>query len=367
MQVIQLINHRERRGAEQFAARLAEELARHCKPENPFTVQLVALAEGRGELTVDTCLLPGRSLSLPRCLQAAARLASRLSMAPSGQALILQANAGRTLWVAVFTSWLLRLHSLSAVVVYRQASLASPWLRGRRAVTYIQEFFLNRCQAIASIAQVCADDLRAMHPQLRQPVVVIPNIVPVTSASIKPWHERQLVILMVGAFSPEKNHGLAFQAVGPLLASNLALRFVILGDGPNRSHWQAVVASESWASQVAFMGNVSTDMVAAHMNNARALLLCSHIEGQPGVIVEAMGSGLPVVATKVGGVPELLQENRGVLVPQDNAVALRDALEKVLKGQLPDLAAAREYATQTFAPAVVTSQFAELYRKLVAC
>lgn len=367
MQVIQLINHRERRGAELFAARLATELPGYGVSDSPVSVELIALAEGRGELPVDACLLPGSSLSLPRCLQAAARLASRLSAAPSGEALILQANAGRTLWVAVLTCWLLRLRGLRAAVVYRQASLASPWLRSRKLVTAIQDFFLNRCQAIASIAQACAFDLRSMHPGLRPPIVVIPNIVPVASASIKPWHDRQQVILMVGAFTPEKNHALAFQAVGPLLASNLALRFVILGEGPNRSHWQAVVASQSWASQVAFMGNVSADMVAAHMNNARALLLCSHIEGQPGVIVEAMGSGLPVVATKVGGVPELLQENRGVLVPQDNAVALRDALEKVLKGQLPDLAAAREYATQTFAPAVVTSQFAELYRKLVAC
>lgn len=367
MQVVQLINHRERRGAELFAARLASELPRHGLSDSPVSVQLVALAEGRGELPVDACLLSGRSLSLPRCLQAASRLASRLSKAPSGEALILQANAGRTLWVAVFAAWLLRIRGLSAAVVYRQASLASPWLRGRRLVTAIQDFFLNRCQAITSIAQACAEDLHDMHPSLRPPVEVIPNIVPVASSSVQPWHERQHVLLMVSAFTPEKNHALAFQAIGPLLAANPALKFVILGDGPEKSHWEAVVASQPWSIQVSFLGNVPADIVAHHMRQARALVLCSRIEGQPGVVVEAMGAGLPVVATAVGGVPELLDCNRGVLVPQGNVNALREALDMVFKGQLPDLESARDYAIQTFAPAVVSAQFAQLYRKLVAC
>ena len=367
MLVIQLINHRERRGAELFASRLAVELPRFGEPGSPINVQLIALAEGRGELPVDACLLPGHELSLPRCLQAAFRLASRLSSSPAGESLILQANAGRTLWVAVFTAWLLRLRGLRAAIVYRQASLASPWLRDRRVVTAIQDFFLNRCQAIASIAQACADDLRSMHPGLHPSIAVIPNIVPLVSANVKPWHERRQVLLMVGAFTPEKNHALALRAVGPMLAENIALCLVLLGDGPGLSHWKDVIASYPWASQVSFMGNVSADNVARHMSDARALILCSRIEGQPGVIVEAMGSGLPVVATDVGGVPELLAHNRGVLVTQGDADALRKALDLVLAGELPDLSAAREYACQTFAPAIVTAQFAQLYQRLAAC
>ncbi len=367
MLVIQLINHRERRGAELFASRLAVELPRFGEPGSPINVELIALAEGRGELAVDACLLPGHKLSLPRCLQAAIRLSSRLSTTPFGEPLILQANAGRTLWVAVFTAWLLRLRGLRAAIVYRQASLASPWLRDRRVVTTIQDFFLNRCQAIASIAQACADDLRSMHPGLHPSIVIIPNIVPLVSANVKPWHERQQVLLMVGAFTPEKNHALALQAIGPMLAENSDLHLVLLGDGSSRSRFESVVASYPWASKVAFMGNVSADNVAKHMRDARALVLCSRIEGQPGVIVEAMGSGLPVVATDVGGVPELLAHNRGVLVPQGDADALRTALGLIVSGVLPDLTAAREYACQTFSPAIVTAQFAQLYQRLSAC
>lgn len=367
MQVIQLINHRERRGAELFAARLAEELPRHGEPAAPIDVQLVALAEGRGELPVDACLLQGRSLSLPRCLLAATRLAARLAALPASESLILQANAGRTLWVAVFTAWLLRLRGRHAAIVYRQASLASPWLRDRRVVTAVQDFFLNRCQAVASIAQACADDLRSMHSGLLPPIEVIPNIVPLVSGDVRPWHERPQVLLMVGAFTPEKDHGLALQAVGPLLARNPALLLFFLGDGPERIRWNSVVASYSWASQVAFVGNVSADTVAEHMQRARALVLSSRIEGQPGVIVEALGAGLPVVATGVGGVPELLADNRGMSVAAGDADALRAALDRVLAGELPDLHAARDYASQTFSPAVVAAQFAQLYRRLAAC
>ena len=367
MQVVQLINHRERRGAELFATRLTEELPRHGEPALPIDAQLIALAEGRGELPVDACLLQGRSLSLPRCLLAATRLAARLTALPASEALILQANAGRTLWVAVFTAWLLRWRGRSATIVYRQASLASPWLRGRRVVTAVQDFFLNRCQAVASIAQACADDLRSMHPGLQPPIEVIPNIVPLVSGDVRPWHERPQMLLMVGAFTPEKDHGLALQAVGPLLADNPALILVLLGDGPERIRWNSVVASYPWASQVSFAGNVSADRVAEHMQCARALILTSRIEGQPGVIVEALGAGLPVVATSVGGVPELLADNRGLLIAAGDADGLRAALDRVLAGALPDLHAAREYARRTFSPTVVATQFAQLYRRFAAC
>lgn len=367
MQVVQLINHRERRGAELFATRLKDELPRHAFPTDSVNVLLIALAEGRGELPVDACLLPGRSLSLPRCLLAARLLTARLKALPVSEPVILQANAGRTLWVAVFTAWLLRLRCRHAVVVYRQASLASPWLQGRRVVTIIQDFFLNRCQAVASIAEACADDLLSMHADLLPPIEVIPNIVPLASGAVRPWHDRQNVLLMVGAFTPEKDHGLALKAVGPLLADDPTLKLVLLGDGPNRHQWQTVVASQPWASQVAFMGNVSADTVAEHMQCARVLILCSRIEGQPGVIVEAMGAGLPVVATEVGGIPELLSDHRGLLIPGGDAKALRTAIGRVLAGDLPDLNAACEYAQRTFSPAVVAAQFYQLYRELAAC
>lgn len=367
MQVIQLINHRDRRGAELFASRLTEELPRHGDPAQPIDVQLIALAQGRGELPVDACLLQGRSLSLPRCLLAAIRLVARLAALPASEALILQANAGRTLWVAVFTAWLLRWRGRHVAIVYRQASLASPWLRGRRAITAVQDFFLQRCQAVASIAQACADDLRSMHPGLRPPIEVMPNIVPLVPGEVRPWHERPQVLLMVGAFTPEKDHGLALQAAGPLLGDNPALLLFFLGDGPEKTRWDSVVASYPWASQVSFVGNVSADSVAEYMQHARALILSSRIEGQPGVIVEALGAGLPVVATSVGGVPELLADNRGILVAAGDAGALRAALERVLAGALPDLQAAREHARLTFAPAVVAARFAQLYRRLAAC
>ena len=80
-----------------------------------------------------------------------------------------------------------------------------------------------------------------------------------------------------------------------------------------------------------------------------------------------MGAGLPVVATAVGGVPELLAEQRGVLVPAGDAAALRAAIVEVVDGTLPNLTAARDYAIRTFCPARVATQFAQLYRELATC
>lgn len=365
--IVQLINHRERRGAELFAVRLTDALRVRTVEDAPASVQVVALAAGRSELVVDGCLLPGSSLSVPRCLKAAWLLTQRLLPLSRQQVVILQANAGRTLWVAVLAAWLLRLLGRRTAVIYRQASLASPWVRGRSLVEHVQGFFLRRCTAIASIATACAQDLLRIHPGLQTPIQVIPNIVPLSSAPVRPWHERSYNLLMVGAFTREKNHAMAFKAVGPLLQDHPSWRLALLGDGPEKSHWQDMVASQPWATQVAFLGNVSAHAVEQHMRDARALLLTSFIEGQPGVLVEAMGAGLPVIATAVGGVPELLSQGRGLLVTSDDADECRKALEQVMGGTLPDLAAARSYALATFTPATIADQFLHFYQGSVSC
>jgi glycosyltransferase involved in cell wall biosynthesis len=80
------------------------------------------------------------------------------------------------------------------------------------------------------------------------------------------------------------------------------------------------------ADHVALMGAVAHDTLGDWFRAADLLCLPSHNEGVPNVVLEAMACGTPVVATRVGGIPEVLPEYAGVLVPVQDQPALESAL-----------------------------------------
>jgi glycosyltransferase involved in cell wall biosynthesis len=78
---------------------------------------------------------------------------------------------------------------------------------------------------------------------------------------------------------------------------------------------------------IQYLGNQSPDIVAQHMQQCDALLLPSNYEGQPVVVLEALCSGLPVLATPVGGIPECLDESNAILINASSKEAIIDALQ----------------------------------------
>ena len=81
---------------------------------------------------------------------------------------------------------------------------------------------------------------------------------------------------------------------------------------------------------VSFRGEVSYTQVAIEMQQSNAMILFSNMENSPCVIGEALCCGLPVIATNVGGIPELLDEENGVQVEPKNDLALANAMEQMI-------------------------------------
>lgn len=121
----------------------------------------------------------------------------------------------------------------------------------------------------------------------------------------------------------------------------------IAGEGPDREHLQ-------WAARAAgvemrFFGRMDSEGVAQLFSAADVVTLPSHNEGLPNVVCEAMLAQRAVVATTVGGIPEILTPERGVLVPPHDPAALRASFEMLARdAQLRDrlAAAARAYAAK---------------------
>ncbi|MDA8382275.1 MAG: glycosyltransferase [Betaproteobacteria bacterium] len=136
------------------------------------------------------------------------------------------------------------------------------------------------------------------------------------------------VILMAAVLRSVKRHALALEAFAELLPSRPNARLVLAGNGPLRRETEQRAAALGIAQCVHFLGH--RDDVADLMQAADVCLLTSRSEGVPQALTQAMGLGVPVVATAVGGVPELVAHERtGLLVPPESAKAIAAALERV--------------------------------------
>jgi teichuronic acid biosynthesis glycosyltransferase TuaC len=151
------------------------------------------------------------------------------------------------------------------------------------------------------------------------------------------------IVLGVGRQVPSKGFRVAAQAVAGL---GEGVRLVLVGEGPERSAIEA-----AGKGRVIFLGPRSPDEVAEACRAADVLTLPSEREGWPNVVTEAIASGLRVVATPVGGIPEILGNpppkdgSLGVLVPWNDVAALQRALSETL-AKPADPARVRRHAEQ---------------------
>ncbi|HTM46915.1 MAG TPA: glycosyltransferase, partial [Polyangiaceae bacterium] len=115
--------------------------------------------------------------------------------------------------------------------------------------------------------------------------------------------ETAWVVGTVGRLAPEKNQALLIDAMAPLLGPDREL--VIVGDGPERKALERRIAALPQRRHVHLLG--ARDDVEHILPAFDAFALTSHTEGLPLVVLEAMATGLPVISTAVGGIPDIIQ------------------------------------------------------------
>lgn len=138
------------------------------------------------------------------------------------------------------------------------------------------------------------------------------------------------LVLFVGNLKASKGCLDLLEAFPAVLAQRADARLVFVGDGPSRARIAARAAELGCADQVRCVGAIAHAHLAPWFRAASLLCLPSHNEGVPNVILEAMACGIPVVATHVGGIPEVVTDFSGNLVPVHDQVALSRALVDTL-------------------------------------
>jgi len=231
----------------------------------------------------------------------------------------------------------------------------------RRVVLYerLARWAARFTRGVAAPSEPLAERIRGAAP--RTPVHVIPNGIPVgalpTAAARSSAREALHlpagipVVAFVGRLSPEKAPEVLVRAI-----RGTGLRLLVAGEGPLRDALEA----EADAGQVRFLGFL-TD-VAPVLAAADMLALPSRTEGLPMAALEAMAAGLPVVASAVGSLPEVLADGAGVLVPPGDVSALRLALERLSapEARATVAAAARRRVESRYAATTMAQRYREL-------
>jgi glycosyltransferase involved in cell wall biosynthesis len=149
----------------------------------------------------------------------------------------------------------------------------------------------------------------------------------------------QLILLSIGSLNKNKNHTLLINAFSEIVTSKSSLHLYIIGKGEEQVGLKKQIKKLKLEQKITLLGLLDHKSISEWMKAADIFILPSRNEGTPNSLLEAMASGLPVIASQVGGIPELIQENiEGLLFKSDSKDDLKEKLNKLIKdNQLQEL------------------------------
>jgi glycosyltransferase involved in cell wall biosynthesis len=240
----------------------------------------------------------------------------------------------------------------------------------------LDRFHLRFLDHVVAVSTAQAEKVRrAGVPQDR--LTVIPNAVdPERFCDPDPRYRQRLeryfrtprsrIVGAAGRLSPEKGFDVLINAISLVHDHDAEAGFVIFGDGPCRPLLQQQIAALGLVGTVALAGfRADLDRYLPHLD---LLVLPSHTEGMPNVVLEACAAGVPVVATAVGGTPEVIEDgSSGFLVPPGDPVSLASAVCEALadEEQMREIAfQARQRVLECFSFRAQAEQYRELFARI---
>jgi glycosyltransferase involved in cell wall biosynthesis len=235
-----------------------------------------------------------------------------------------------------------------------------------RAYLALERAAARWCRVILSVSAHERDAGLAAGVGRAEQYRVIPNGVDLDRFAAEP-HPVAGRVVMVARLAAPKRADLAVRALARVRARVPSATLRLIGDGPDRPGVERLAAELGVGEAVEVLGTRSD--VPALLAEASCLLLASDYEGCPLTVLEAMAAGVPVVATRVGGVPELVDEGEtGLLAPAGDADGIAAALEQVLSDAVLARrlgSAGRERARREYSRARMAAETVAVYDELL--
>jgi glycosyltransferase involved in cell wall biosynthesis len=194
-------------------------------------------------------------------------------------------------------------------------------------------FFLRQILRLANVvvanSAMVAEYVETSEGVPRRKLRVIRNAVKLTHAPPVQSPAHRSIICVGNMHTEAKGHRYLLEAAVAVISAHPSVQFLLIGDGPLRSRLERLSHDLGLSGSVTFLGQ--REDVHSWLRSAECAVLPSLSEGLPNAVLEYMAAGLPIVATRVGGIPELIHDQvDGLLVPPADAHALGEALVRVL-------------------------------------
>ncbi|MCC6457174.1 MAG: glycosyltransferase family 4 protein [Caldilineaceae bacterium] len=262
------------------------------------------------------------------------------------------------------------------VLIYRNIGNPLDWVRSRQLRICYRRLVMPQLDGVVGVSVKTLNTVKTFY-HLTVPLACILNGIEINDPGrlARGQLRRELatpeeapVVLFVGSLSPEKRVDRLLRAAQGVHRQIPNLHLWIVGDGPQRQQVQAQAEAAGLAHNVRFTGireDVTSIMAAADL-----FVLTSDTEGIPATILEAGAQGLPVVATKVGGIPECVIENEtGLLVDPEAEAELASSILKLLHNPALRLAMgarAAQWVRANFEIEKIAQQYLAFYEQVIA-
>ena len=362
MKILQVIQKPQFRGAEIFACQLSVELIRLG-----HQVDILFLFGGTDErLPYPLHFIPLHANIKRRFLDLKAYKKLNTIITEGGYDIV-QANAADTLKYCVISKVL---YGWKSKLVLRNANKMGDFLNSKPK-KMLNSFFVTKVDMVASVSEMCKEDFLKQFPFYKKSLVYLPigiDFNPVAAYDSFAAAGISIgignVFVHVGSFVPEKNHLGLLAIFKKYLAYDASAKLLLIGEGKLKSEISKKISDNDLQENIFLLGKRND--VLKLMPLCKAFLLPSHIEGLPGVILEAMFSKIPVIAYDVGGVSEVLRDKTtGYLVEHNDEggfVFAMISLNEISNSKMT--ITARDMIIQKFDNSTVAKEFMFEYMKL---
>jgi glycosyltransferase involved in cell wall biosynthesis len=252
------------------------------------------------------------------------------------------------------------------VVVTEQWSvfLADDPMTLSRAMQRVARFTFERADVVMPVSEALREGIRAIGTETV--FHVVPNVVDTSRFHPDGASTPSGRLIGVGNLYEAKGWEDLLDAVALLRERGRPLHLDIYGDGGLRAKLEAQVSRLGIGDLVTLHGWCPKDEVAEHLRESDVFVITSRYDSNPCAVIEALASGVPVVGTAVGGIPEMVTEGMGVLAETGSAESIANAIEAALDRAPWDRDAIASAAKGRYGLERVGDDFAAVYREALA-
>ena len=229
----------------------------------------------------------------------------------------------------------------------------------------LNKFFFKHCNTIpVALSDIVQESICKTYKIKPESIPIIFNGINLEWCLPKKEYQagKKISILHIGRFMEQKNHKGLIEAFSIFYAQEPNSVLQLIGEGDKRAEIEELVQQFNLNNSVEFLGTKSN--VYEYLHNADIFTLPSLYEGVPMTLIEAMGTGVPIVATNVGGIPDMLVNEESALLIEVHSHKIADALLRLARDEnlRKRLGEKAKSESVKFSAKVMAEKYLEIYK-----